>query len=89
VDGFGAILGFDFDPIGTAVREREVGDGDALAVRDVENVIARGLAVPSLAAEDGPGRISRGASKWPSAKRIVPPGWMRSTAASKPSTVAT
>ena len=47
VDVFRGILGFDFDPVGTAVREREVGDGDALAAANVENVVAAWLGCPT------------------------------------------
>ena len=63
VDVFRGILGFDFDPVGAAVRERKVGDGNAFAAGNVEKVIAHGLTVPSLAAEDHPGRISRSAAQ--------------------------
>jgi len=58
----GRVLGLDLDRVRTAIREGQIGDGDAVAVADVKDVIAPGVAVPTPATERDLGRVTAGAA---------------------------
>ena len=52
------VLGFHLDPVGAAVGEGQVGDGDSFATADVERSSSFGAAVPAPATQGDPRRIS-------------------------------